>query len=393
MGFLYSLNFFDPTDESCDGVDTRRFSGLGQVESLIQLLGSQAPGMNPRFERLLVLADRTFPGKVSAFTGRSGNEVGVSGLPPKMQGEGRTGALLTVAVDSGDLRVVMPELLCWARELGLDVFDEVRRVFLPWRGKPLPIDIGMEYAQASGWGRPLCVWSGAMELRQVLIDRLTRRLSLRGWQFMTEPGFDAVFVRPVSDGNQRLMARLTGEMPALCCDIAVEQRSRWFTKAMGQAGYPLGNPNGLSTVFQLDLTDFRLLHNSGWKRWLDTGHMVLAWSEGWLDWLLDDLEEQVIPVLDRAQTMDGLNSLFLEPVGATSFPANVSRSGYIEPERMRAVLAVACACGHGGFDELVSRFEAQLKSQGSKASIEAMTRLVRALREQPRSATKPSVKE
>jgi hypothetical protein len=393
VSFLYTLNLFDPTDRSCDGVDTRTFTSLEQAETLVQLLGSQCPGINPRFERLLVLAHRDFPGKVQAFSGRNGDAVRVAGQPQKLEGEGKTGALLTVAVDSNDLSAVMPELLRWSRELGLDVFDEVRRVFLPWRGKPVPAEVGMAYAQASGWGRPLRVWSSALELRQVVIDRLTRRLSFHGWQFQTEPGFDAVFLRPVSDGYQRITARLKGDLPALSCDIVIEQGMRWFTQAMRQAGYPLGNPSAVNKIFQFDLADFRLLHSPGWLRWIDTGLVALTWSEGWLDWLLDDLESQAIPVLNKAQTMDGLYGLFLDPANAGTFPANVPQIGAADPACFEAVLAVAFACEHRGLDALISRFDTQLKSQGSEASRVAMQRLVRALRELPRPVPVSSANE
>ena len=156
MSFLYTLNLFDPTDRSCDGVDTRTFTSLEQAETLVQLLGSQCPGINPRFERLLVLAHRDFPGKVQAFSGRNGDAVRVAGQPQKLEGEGKTGALLTVAVDSNDLSAVMPELLRWSRELGLDVFDEVRRVFLPWRGKPVPAEVGMAVRAGEWVGASVC---------------------------------------------------------------------------------------------------------------------------------------------------------------------------------------------------------------------------------------------
>ena len=237
------------------------------------------------------------------------------------------------------------------------------------------------------------MWSSALELRQAVIDRLTRRLSFHGWQFQTEPGFDAVFWRPVSDGYQRITARLKGDLPALSCDIVIEQGSRWFTQAMRQAGYPLGNPSALNKIFQFDLVDFRLLHSPGWLRWIDTGLVALTWSEGWLDWLLDDLESQAIPVLNKAQTMDGLYGLFLDPANAGTFPANVPQIGAADPGSFEAVLAVAFACEHRGLDALISRFDTQLKSQGSEASRFAMQRLVRALRELPRPVSVSSANE
>jgi hypothetical protein len=43
MGFAYCLSLFDPTDEPCNGLDTRRLNDVGQVKTLLGILGKTRP--------------------------------------------------------------------------------------------------------------------------------------------------------------------------------------------------------------------------------------------------------------------------------------------------------------------------------------------------------------
>ena len=382
MGFVATWNIFDPADGPTPLTDTRELKDLGEVQALLDRLSAHKPGPNPRLERLLGLLARHHPGKVWASSTSLGQAIELTPLPPGLKGEGRDSALWTLSVeldDPGELEVVVPDMLFWARELGLDVYDEMQGVFLPWRGKPVPWETGAEYAVQSGWGRPLKAWPSALDLRQGLIAGLTQALCFNGFAFAPEPGWDAVFVRKIEDGYQKVSARLKGQAPGWLCDFAIEQGSQTLTKAVAAAGYPLGNPNGLNKAFLLDLSDFRSLHNPGWDR-LRAKQDKLAWTEGWVDWMLDDLKALVLPVLDKAQTLEGLDALYHRPEVGKLFPWALRPLGEIDNDVMEPVLAITHAAHNPEFEALAKRIEDQLTRNAEAAYLKVINSLLAVLR-------------
>ena len=382
MGFVATWIVFDPADGPPPLVDTRELKDLGEVQTLLDRLSAQKPGPSPRLERLLGLLAQQHPGKVWASSTSLGQAIELTPLPPGLKGEGRDAALWTLSVeldDPGELEVVVPDMLFWARELGLDVYDEMQGVFLPWRGKPVPWETGAKYAVQSGWGRPLKAWPSALDLRQGLIAGLTQALCFDGFAFAPEPGWDAVFVRKIEDGYQKVSARLKGQAPGWLCDFAIEQGSQTLTKAVAAAGYPLGNPNGLNKAFLLDLSDFRSLHNPGWDR-LGAKQDKLAWTEGWVDWMLDDLKALVLPVLDKAQTPEGLDALYHRPEVGKLFPWALRPLGEIDNEVMEPVLAIAHAAHNPEFEALAKRIEDQLTRNAEAAYLKVISSLLTVLR-------------
>jgi hypothetical protein len=382
MGFVATWIVFDPADGPTPLLDTRELKDLGEVQTLLDRLSAQKPGPNPRLERLLGLLAQHHPGKVWASSTSLGQAIELTPLPPGLKGEGRDAALWTLSVeldDPGELEVVVPDMLFWARELGLDVYDEMQGVFLAWRGKPVPWETGAEYAVQSGWGRPLKAWPSALDLRQGLIAGLTQALCFNGFAFAPEPGWDAVFVRKIEDGYQKVSARLKGQAPGWLCDFAIEQGSQTLTKAVAAAGYPLGNPNRLNKAFLLDLSDFRSLHNPGWDR-LGAKQDKLAWTEGWVDWMLDDLKALVLPVLDKAQTLEGLDALYHRPEVGKLFPLAVRPLGEIDNDVMEPVLAIAYAAHNPEFEALAKRIEDQLTRNSEVAYLKVINSLLAVLR-------------
>jgi hypothetical protein len=152
-----------------------------------------------------------------------------------------------------------------------------------------------------------------------------------------------------------------------------------LTKAVAAAGYPLGNPKGLNKAFLLDLSDFRSLHNPGWAR-LGAKQDKLAWTEGWVDWMLDDLKALVLPVLDKAQTLEGLDALYHRPEVGKLFPWAVRPLGEIDNDVMEPVLAVAHASRNPGFDALAKRIVDQLSSNSETAYLKVVSSLLAVLR-------------
>ena len=386
MGTAYTLSLFDPVDTPCKGVDTRQLQHVDQVESLLRMLERARPGANPRFERLMTLLDRAHPGHGVEFSGRAdGQDMRAPEGAGQRFGPGADQAVLQLTIDLErcDLSAVMPDLLFWSRELGLDVFDELQGIFLPWRGLPLPKEAGLQFARGSGWATPLKVWNNALELRQVLIDRLTHRLVDHGYGFRVEPGYDAVFERKTDDGFQRIAARIGGEHPGLTCQFDIEQGSRRFTQTMQQAGYPLGNPDGTRLILNQQLVFFRWRHHPGWGRLPGSvAHQV--WTQGWLDWMLEDLSALVLPVLDMARSAEGLNALYNEPAYAASFPGALNEAGDVDTSRTLPALAAAFFSGSPHFERLALRCLKQLRQNEQPgridARVEQVTRLISTLR-------------
>lgn len=393
MGTAYTLSLFDPVDTPCQGVDTRQLKTVDQVESLLKLLERARPGANPRFERLLNLLDRVHPGHgLEAGGSADGLPIQAGDGSGQRFGPGADQAVLRISLDldTCDLPKIMPDLLFWSRELGLDVYDELQQIFLPWRSLPVPKETGLSFARQSGWATPLKVWNNALELRQVLIDRLTHLLIDHGYGFRVEPGYDAVFERETDDGFQSIAARIGGEHPALTCKFDIEQGSRRFTQAMQRAGYPMGNPDGTRLIVNEQLVSFRTLNHPGWDRL--PGHVVhLVWTQGWLDWMLDDLGVLVLPVLEQARTAEGLCKLYTDPQSSGRFPRAVKEHGDVSRFAMLPAIAAAYFAGSPQFDLLTLRCLKQLEQSAKPGQLDGqldqITRLVAALRSSTTSET------
>ncbi len=370
MGVMYGLLMFDPTDTPCRGIKTHQLSSMTEVESVLRTVLRARPGLNPRMERLMHLVRTHHPTEVVLF------EAADDGADLQVQdangnwtwGPGAEQALFRVAVDpeTCDMQALMPDLLFWARELGLDVYDQLQDFFLPWRGKPMPSAEAMAFGQQSGWWRKLRVWNHSIELRQVVIDRLTTLLCPHGWVFAPEPEWDAVYVRDVPSGRQRIQAWIKGPDPGLQCQLHVSLGSRMLTRVMVEAGYPMGNPDGVRKAFSHSMMRFRGRANPGWLR-LPLDQVDLAWTEGWLDWMMDDLQRLVLPAMERAKTLQGTADMLLGDTGRVGLPFPADTGGIPETDFMVSALVFAKASGADSADVLAKRYADHCRGKGEEA--------------------------
>jgi len=131
------------------------------------------------------------------------------------------------------------------------------------------------------------------------------------------------------------------------------------------------------------LVSFRTLNHPGWDRL--SGHVVhLVWTQGWLDWMLDDLGALVLPVLEQARTAEGLCKLYTDPQSVGRFPRAVKEHGDVSRFAMLPAIAAAYFAGSPQFELLTLRCLKQLKlgeQPGQRdGQSEQITRLVDALR-------------
>jgi hypothetical protein len=147
MGFEHTILAFDPADAPAPAQYTSQFKTLAEVQGLLARLEAHRPGPNPKLHLLLTRLAKHHPGQVSASGGRLGQTISLGGTPPRLEGDGKDHALWALSMEQEDpeaFEEVMRDLRRWARESGVDVFDEAMGEFHPAKGKTLRVEEGDE---------------------------------------------------------------------------------------------------------------------------------------------------------------------------------------------------------------------------------------------------------
>ncbi|EHR73540.1 Sel1 repeat protein [Burkholderiales bacterium JOSHI_001] len=282
--FLWMFDAYELPD-----VDTRSFTDWKQAWAVMDRLRELPPRPNVRRQRLATLLVRQFP----------------EGHEPPMWEEGAPDpayayqtAVWSPYPDLNQVETVMPAVVSNARELMLDLCDDVSQVYLPARGLPLPKDDGLTYLRTllhSDARRP---WADAAALRQAVADGLARVLGPAGFTQDpdTPPGADGpelCFKRTVPDGRQTVRASFLGPPKAERCVLTLQHRrpTPGVFGALTEAALPIDKT----------LSELRVQHEPAWRdERTGLGFIDLVMTRFWLEWLLEDLAQWGLPLLQGA---------------------------------------------------------------------------------------------
>lgn len=309
MGMAPTLWVFDAS--ALPEVDTRQISELQQVFPLLDRLYSQvstAPKPSVRLKRLVDLLGRRFP---DATTDGNSAEASVweEGIAPLS--EAIRSPIWAVPLASEARERLLPDLVSWARELMLDVYDDELGIYVPADGLPVPYDRGVKFMRVFFDKEARRPWPNAMALRQAVIHGLTLVLAPAGFVFAPREGDDACFARTVADGVQRVTALVSGTHPALHCRVFVEHHSQSVCRGLALVdGKRLREAPDSYKQFALLGRQFDLLRMERRSDWCDD---LMGWpwltfcpTPFWLGWVLEDLEVLGLRLLNDMSTTEGL---------------------------------------------------------------------------------------
>lgn len=293
-------------------VDTRKITGLHQVFVVLDRLYAQAstaPKASVRLRRLVDLMGRRYSVHADGETTK---------VPPIWE----EGAVVEpAAVRSAIWAVpVLPEakvrmledLVTWARELMLDVYDDELGIYVPADGLPVPLDKGTQFMRGFFRKDARRPWPDAIAFRQAVIQGLTLALSPMGFAFTPREGDDACFTRAVPDGVQRVTALVFGNHPEWRCRLFVEHHSDTIRQGMLALGGKSGDEvSGDYESVTLLVEQFDLLRAAHCPDWYVDERMGFVWltfcmTPFWLVWMLEDLKKVGLPLLEQLSTAEGV---------------------------------------------------------------------------------------
>jgi hypothetical protein len=299
-------------------VDTRQIKELPQVFPVLDQLNLQAadaPRPSVRLKRLVALLGRRFPGGNAVDQGSEALvwENDVTPLPRSVRS-----AIWAVPLAPEARLHLLSDLVTWARELMLDVYDDELGIYVPADGLPVPFDRAVKFMRAFFRKEARRPWENALALRQAVIHGLTLMLTPAGFAFTPRDGDDACFTRTVPDGIQRVTALVTGVHPGWRCRFIVEHHSHAIRHGMTVMDGEL--TPGLQDAYksfallgrQLDL--LRVDRNPDWHDDLmGWPWLTFCMTPFWLDWMLEDLSDIGLKLLDDMSTAEGLLNVLTRP--------------------------------------------------------------------------------
>lgn len=336
-------------------VDLRNVGGLWAMSSLDnakamlrQALTKAGPGPLARYERLARrLFERLPPSSSTPSLWRDADPLrSVRAMrdpcwkpPVSQQVDGR--------------EQVLRELLPLARELHFEVFDLESGAFFPSQGAVFPASLAPirerldpAAACATRYGKTM--------LAAMVAEMLDVALSAHGFVREAHPDIRAMYKRRVEGAVQTIWLRVLNAMPHTRCEFNVDieserfatlrrRMSSWHSHQPIEACAPTGGYIGMP-----DLSELRQMQ-PGWHE-VATYDVQLLRSREEAQWLVDDAVGLLVPVLDQARTVRGLNELLNGPEAAATFPQNFHHTGSCDPCWVR--LPYARLAGDSQFDAL-----------------------------------------
>jgi hypothetical protein len=260
-------------------------------------------------------------------------------------------------------------LLPLARRLELHVFDAFQRIYLPGQSRlfaegvrpepdpPIPIERGEtfrriydpDYLQEQRCFEEIA-YSSFFE------EPLTAALGEHG--FRKEPSFDVSkfkFVRSMDSVEQRILISLMDVRCSPYLDMESDRirhvLERWGKNISKYRGVPF-----VDSVFYIPFDAIRAAMQPDWK---NREFISFVMTQEDADWLIEDLLQHGLPLLDRARTVGGMDWLYNKnPVTARYIRDVGLHVTSPEPFFGRARLATIYArlAGNPAFDEIARDF-------------------------------------
>lgn len=278
MGMVPTLHVFDAFD--LPDVNTKGVGEWKQSWEFLDRLRTQAPAPNVRIRRLALMLRNEFPDDLPTAPVEAQNwEDGYAPHPDLCDQS-------VVSVSSGPygLERLTPQVINLARELLLDVVDDLLGVYVPARGLPLPQGEGLAFLRSYLQPHTGRRWESSQALAQALSTGLMSVLGTAGFVQVAQTEQTVRFERQASKGVQSVTAGIYGPEKSLHCRIFIDQR---------QPGVP-------EAIVDTSLNALRAEHEPAWLQ-ARTGEpfVNLCMTAFWLDWMLEDLARWGLPLLLR----------------------------------------------------------------------------------------------
>ncbi len=287
MGMVPFWHVFDSYE--LPDTDTRSLTDPQQAWALIERLYGQPPAPHVRIRRLVSLLARELPDDPPGTSPEV--HVWEDGLAPVP--ETVEHAACSLGIGAGGFERVLPRALTLARELLLDVVDDMHGVYVPIRGLPVPQAEGVQYLRALLHPQARRPWADTAALRQALKTGLTELLQPMGFGVVAEEGAVLRFERHWAQGLLSITAHISGPEKSLQCSLHLEDRRP---------------ADGRSDVARLNTTleALRQQHEPAWSA-ERTGRpfIRLAMTSFWVDWMLEDLAKWGLPLLEPVDRSGG----------------------------------------------------------------------------------------
>jgi hypothetical protein len=229
----------------------------------------------------------------------------------------------TIQIDSDQSDAFLRRLLPLARELRLDVFDLETETYYCHdilRSYVIPEEkMAMWYELDPIAANPVKYTKA--KVAKIFVDRLTLELKKHDFEFTPKTDFPFYFRRNIEGGAQEIWSTFSGALP----DLKISIQSNIFSTTLDYwnqrfDSWWLKKPI-CETEFQMPtrfvgLGELRKLN----MRWSNSTSYCRSLEE--IDWMVDDLINLLVPLLDFSRTIQGMNHLYLSDKMADSFPQN-----------------------------------------------------------------------
>jgi hypothetical protein len=371
---LYVLDYSRHTD-----ILPAKVENLDMAEQVFSALSELSPGVNPRFQRLAWQLRKRFPDRNGLPDDASDEEIEAYhdmeapiwsvGNAPRM--DDYEAALWQPEVRMEHMVDFLSVLVPLARKLKLDIYDRVRGIYLPAAGMAVPTKEGSIFRVAYD---PEIAASGLGDFPDRQAQHSALLASLK--QVLANHGFEAgpdflhpfyLLRRPVEGGAQEVQVLFQ----AVGCELILRTKSARFA-ALEQALAP--DKPGISPahVFSVSLNNVREQVNPAWKN-MDAPIR----NQEEVDWLLSDLVQQGLPILEKARTIKGMDWLYnSSEAGARLFPFNRALKAYGGISHALTAVAYAYWAVNPDFDDIVEKLRAQIQEQQDPEDSERFEALV-----------------
>ena len=276
MGMVPTLHVLDSFD--LPDVNTKALIEWKQSWELLDRLWAQSPAPNVRIKRLALMLRNEFPDDPHSAPVEAQNwEDGFAPQPDQCDQ-----SVWSVFAGPYGLERLTPRVINLARELLLDVVDDLVGVYVPARGHPLPQDVGLAFMRTFLQPHTGRRWDSPQSLAQALSSGLMNILGDAGFVQVTQTEQTVRLERRVSKGVQSVTAEIYGPGKSLHCRIFIDQRQ----------------PGVSGAILDTSLSALRAEHDPAWRQ-ARTGEpfVNLAMTAFWLDWMLEDLVRWGLPLL------------------------------------------------------------------------------------------------
>ncbi|MBM4207397.1 MAG: hypothetical protein FJ190_05050 [Gammaproteobacteria bacterium] len=366
----YELYILDPARHK--GIVPAKVDSLEAAEQVYSALSELQPGPNPRFIRLAWHLSKHFPGddglpenatdeEIEAYNDME-SPIWIVRSAPITYMARHTSALWLPEVNLYYFEEFLSALLPLARQLGLDIYDRQQGFYLPAErqvafpekeGTSFRLTYDPEVAKPSLNNLP-----GSTPVREATLDIMQKRLANQGF----EPGPDFAypfyqFTRKLPRGEQVIQSIV----PLFSCNPMLKSASDRFA-GLRQALQPDKTIVAPANVFNFSFLTVRGHVQPAWDG-LDAGRTN---SLEEVEWLLSELMQDGIAILDKARTIKGMDWLYNSDEAATLFPRN-SNIPHEGVDQALAAIAYAYWAGNPEFEKIVEQRLAHIAQDNSEA--------------------------